>query len=196
MIGLNLKSLEKWVIVPVPLNHWLINAASMHCSVIVLEGKCRECECGWHWCRVMCPGLLCDSMPGLSDPRPPHNSPHFSPLLKAHTPSANEGRAPSPRVQSESRDPVWSPHTALSPKICRVDNNRPVITSSRDSQNAPLPGGPEPHVKMNEARWSILHLRLQSLQCLDISIRVLISGTCWVSSAGTQTQSLRWTNTD
>ena len=140
------------------------------------------------------------SMPGLSDPRPPHNSPHFSPLLKAHFLSANEGRAPSVLVQSESRHPVWSPHTALSPKICRVDNNRPVITSSRNSQNAALPGGPGPHVKMSEARWSILNLRLQSLQvflssrCLDISIRVLISGTCWVSSAGTQT--LRWTNSD
>ena len=107
-------------------------------SVIVLEGKCIESDCGGHWSRVMCPGLLCDSMPGLSDPRPPHNSPHFSPLLKAHFLSANEGRAPSVLVQSESRHPVWSPHTGLSPKICRVDNNRPVITSSRDSQDAPL----------------------------------------------------------
>ena len=77
--------------------------------------------------RVMCPmwpGLLCDSMPGLSDPRPPHNSHNISPLLKAQPSPANERQDPTLCGQSEAFNPVWS-------LLRRVQRYVDLITTAR-----------------------------------------------------------------
>ena len=141
------------------------------------------------WVRVS----LCDSMLSLSDPRPPHNS-HNSPLLKAHSSPANERQAQTLRGQSEAV-------VTHSPKICRLDNDRPVITSSRFTKcSSPRWSGDSHQDEWRQDDPSSLsdYNRCKFCsRCLDISISVLIFGTCWVSRPlrrGPQT--LRWTNTD